>query len=285
MSGSGSSQIHRPVLAWAGGYWGWRAGLATAAAILLYLVDRPDEPENGGTALGYALGVAGLGLICWLAWFGIRKRQFGPGRRPLEAWLSAHIYLGLALIVVATLHTGFRWHGNIHTLAFVLMVLVIASGIFGLLIYLRYPVRAAANLGGADRRKLVGEIVALDLECREKALEFDDRALALVRAATGAVQPAPGWSDLVRSRPVLSASTEAAIAHLRGLLRGEAALPPDVVLPLVLALTRRATLVERARRDFRYRLLLTGWRSVHLVLSIGLLVALVVHVVVVFYDW
>ena len=69
-----------------------------------------------------------------------------------------------------------------------------------------------------------------------------------------------------------------------GLLRGEAAASADAVLPLVLTLTRRATLVERARRDFRYRLLLTAWRSVHLELSLGLLAALLIHVVVVFYN-
>ena len=276
-------EIHRPVLDYRGGSWGWRAGLVAAAAGLLYLLDRPDEPANGGTALGYALGTAGLGLTVWLAWYGIRKRQFGPGGRPLEAWLSAHIYLGLALPVVATLHAGFRWHGNIHTLGFALMVLVVLSGIFGLLAYLRYPALAVANLRGADRRKLVAEIVALDLDCQEKSLGFDDRVVALVRAATEAAPPGSGWRDLLQGRAVLGGPTQAAIAHLRGLLLGEAALPPDAMLPLVLALTERATLIERARRDYRYRLLLTAWRTAHLALSIGLLAALTVHVVVVFY--
>jgi len=283
MSEAPPIEIHTPVLAYGRGRWAWRAALVALASVLLYLFDRPDEPPNGGTALGYTLGVVGLGLVCWLAWFGIRKRQFGPGGRPLEAWLSAHIYLGLALLVVATLHTGFHWHGNIHTLGFGLMVLVIASGGFGLLAYLRYPALAAANLDGADRRKLVAGIVALDLDCRERSLSFDDRAVALVRAATEMPRLAPRWGDFIRRDPVLGGPTEAAIAYLRGTLLGEAALPPDAVLPLVLALTQRATLIERARRDFRYRLLLTAWRSVHLVLSIGLLVALISHVVIVFY--
>jgi len=277
------NEIHRPVLVYRGGRWGGAALLLAAAALALYLFDRPDEPANGGTALGYVLGVIGLGLIFWLAWYGIRRRQYGPGGKPLEAWLSAHLYLGLALPIVATLHTGFRWHWNIHGLAFVLMVLVVLSGLFGLYAYLRYPARAAVNLDGADRRRLAAEIAALDLDCRDKALGFDDRTLALVTAATERGSPGTGWR-LRRGGGVLDGATEAAIDHLRGLLRGEAALVPDAVLPLVLALTRRATLVERARRDFRYRLLLTAWRSVHLVLSLGLLAALTIHVVVVFYN-
>jgi hypothetical protein len=284
MSVPAPTEIHRPVLAYQNGRWAWRAALVAAVAMLLYAFDRPDEPPNGGTALGYALGVTGLGLIFWLAWLGVRRRQFGPGGRPLEAWLSAHIYLGLALLIVATLHTGFRWHWNIHSVGFGLMVLVILSGGFGLLAYLRYPALAAANLDGADRRQLVAQIVALDLDCRNKALGFDDRALALVRAATGMFRPAPGWREILRRDPVVSGPTETAIAYLRGTLRGEAALPPDTVLALVLALTQRAALIERARRDFRYRLLLTAWRPVHLALSIGLLVALIMHVVIVFYN-
>ena len=276
------AEIHRPVLAYRGGRWAVGALLHTAASLLLYLVDRPDEPANGGTALGYGLGTVGLGLIAWLAWYGIRRRQYGPGRKPLEAWLSAHLYLGLALLFVATLHTGFRWHWNIHSFAFGLMVLVVLSGLFGLYSYLRYPSRAAVNLDGADRRKLAAEIAAIDLDCRDKALGFDDRALALVTAATG--QASLGGRR-ARDGSVLDGRTEAAIGYLRQLLQGETALSPDAVQPLVLALTRRATLVERARRDFRYRLLLTAWRSVHLVLSLGLLAALVIHVVVVFYNW
>ena len=94
-----------------------------------------------------------------------------------------------------------------------------------------------------DRRKLVAEIVALDLDCREKSLGFDDRVVALVRAATEAAPPGSGWRDLLQGRSVLGGPTQAAIAHLRGLLLGEAALPPDAMLPLVLALTVHVVVV------------------------------------------
>ena len=54
------------------------------------------------------------------------------------AWLSAHVYLGLSLLVIATLHTGFHFGWNIHMLAYVLMCLVIASGGFGVFSYARH---------------------------------------------------------------------------------------------------------------------------------------------------
>ena len=53
-----------------------------------------------------------------------------------------------ALIVIATLHTGFQFGWNVHTLAYVLMMLVILSGMFGIAAY----VDAAAGAQQQSRR-------------------------------------------------------------------------------------------------------------------------------------
>ena len=84
-------------------------------------------------------GTIGAGLIVWLALLGIRKRAMTRGRWSLKAWTSAHVYLGLALIVIGTLHTGFQFGWNVHTLAWVLMMLVIVSGIYGISVYAMLP--------------------------------------------------------------------------------------------------------------------------------------------------
>src|SRR5690606_17526693 len=110
--------------------------VVAAAALLAYGLHQPVGIPSGGTWLGYVLGSAGALLILWLMWFGVRKRRYGPGRVKLEAWLSGHVYLGLSLLVVATLHTGFQFGWNVHTLAYGLMLAVIASGIFGLYAYI-----------------------------------------------------------------------------------------------------------------------------------------------------
>src|SRR5690606_30797663 len=97
-------------------------------SILLYAWPVYAEPRNGGTWQGYTLGTIGALLIGWLLWLGVRKRRYAKGSGTVQGWVSAHVYLGSALLVVATLHAGFQLGWNIHSLAYLLMVAVILSG-------------------------------------------------------------------------------------------------------------------------------------------------------------
>src|SRR5271168_910931 len=163
-----SDPAHRSFLSWRDYYYARIAGGMSVLAGLAYVMDRPDGPPNGGTLLGYFLGTLGMGLIIWLAWFGIRRRRYG-GTQGLQGLLSAHVWLGVALLVLATLHAGFQLHWNVHGLAFVLMVLVVASGVFGAFAFWRYPPLMTANRGGSTLGGLAAELAALDARCLELA--------------------------------------------------------------------------------------------------------------------
>ncbi|MDB5363847.1 MAG: hypothetical protein JWO51_5144 [Rhodospirillales bacterium] len=281
-------EIHRSVLTYRRGLYGKIALLLVAVSILLYALHAPAGGiANGGTWVGYLLGTIGLALIVWLGWFGIRRRQYGPKMFLLEEWLSAHVYLGLALVVTATLHTAFRFGWNVHTLAYGLMVVVILSGAFGLYAFRRYPAAMTKNRNGTPYKSLIEAIVALDFECRELAMSFDDETAALVYQATCTL-PAFRFRDLSsreRVSPTLEAPARAAIARLRALVGKTYSADQANVMPLVQALTNRALAVARLRRDQRYRVLMQIWRVIHLPLTVGLLVALGIHVLAVFYFW
>ena len=154
-----------------------------AVSILAYAIHDPLGKPNGGTWLGYTLGGFAAVLIVWLAWFGVRKRQYGVGKLLLEDWASAHVYLGLSLLVIATLHSGFQFGINIHTLAYALMVLVIGSGAFGLYAYMRYP-RLRSVKRGAGALGDVWELVAgMSRDCFEIARDLPDEVYGLVEVA------------------------------------------------------------------------------------------------------
>src|SRR5690606_28581572 len=101
--------MHASFLTYANKRWLWVALVLVLGCLLAYGWHEPvGAPPNGGTWLGYTLGTIGALLILWLLWFGIRKRRYGSGGGPLRGWLSAHVYLGTALALVALLHSGFQ---------------------------------------------------------------------------------------------------------------------------------------------------------------------------------
>ena len=115
--------LHESFLSHAGGRWLKLGLLLIAASIAAYAWHDPAAGPNGGTWLGYTLGTIGALLILWLALLGARKRSYRSNLGTVKGWTSAHVWLGLSLLIIATLHSGFQFGWNIHTFAWALMVL------------------------------------------------------------------------------------------------------------------------------------------------------------------
>ncbi len=293
-------------------------GLCTAA-IVAYALHRPPEPPNGGTWLGYTLGGLSAALVVWLALFGVRKRRYAGTRNRLAAWLSAHVYLGGALVVLGTLHSGLQVGWNVHTLAYVLMLLTILSGFYGLYAFVGYPRLLSANRAGTTPDAMLAEVAALDRECLELADQVSPEAHQVVlrsieeTAIGGSVRdqlfadPArrassaglsKGLEDVrrkiearvARAAPVIAEveNTElTAIGFLAGQVMADGSGPErlEKIRRLFDLITRKRALVERLQRDVQYRARLEFWLYLHVPLSVALLAALVTHVWSVFFYW
>jgi hypothetical protein len=100
------------------------------------------EARPGGVQpVGLAMGIAG-GLIClfeFFLWPRKHLRAWRLGRT--QVWMRAHIWLGLLAVPLLVLHTGFRWGGTLSTVLMVLFLVVIASGVWGLVVQQFLPVR------------------------------------------------------------------------------------------------------------------------------------------------
>ena len=239
--------------------------------------------QNGGTWLGYTLGTIGALLIVWLMFFGIRKRRYGPGDFSLKAWLSAHVYLGLSLIVVATLHAAFQVGWNVHTLAYVLMLLVIASGIWGVVNYARLPQRMTENRRGLTFKAMQQELAEIDRQCVTLANQLGEEYDAAVQISRERSRLGGSAWRLLSGRDSRCGAVQALAMVER--LATERTGFGDKPSVLVAALSRKAALLQRARRDLRYKALMDVWLHVHVPLSFALLAALIAHIVSVFYYW
>jgi hypothetical protein len=269
---------HSSFLTHAGYRWLKVAAAVCLVAILAYaLVDQQPRP-NGGSWLGYTLGTIGALLILWLSLLGVRKRAMTPGRWSLKSWTSAHVYLGLALIIIATLHCGFQFGWNVHTLAYVLMTLVILSGVYGVIAYVALPRTLSAGREGLTEDQMLEGLRAVDRQLHEAAQPL---AQADAQPVLAALQQDPlkvgAWQRLSGHYP--KCATRHAIDTLAG-FRGKAAL--DKVEAL---LVRRLSMLDRMRRHMRTKALIEAWLFVHIPLTIALFAALAAHIVSVFFYW
>ena len=150
------------------------SALLAALATIAYVLSNPAVGHYGGTWLGYTLGSIGAAIIVFLLWFGVRKRQYRSSAIDLKSWLSAHVYLGILLIVIVTLHTGFELGWNVHSLAYVLMLIVIFSGFYGVYAYLRFPRLMTEKMGEDTLDNLFLKIGDADVQMRQIALLLPD---------------------------------------------------------------------------------------------------------------
>ena len=262
--------------------WLKRAGALCLVAILAYAFIDVQPRPNGGTWLGYTLGTIGLLLIVWLSLLGLRKRTMTRGAWSLKAWTSAHVYLGLALIVIATLHTGFEFGWNIHTLAYALMLLVIASGLFGVVVYAVLPAALSNNREEMTQPQMVEALSAVDRQLQTAAQPLDPHWAGQVLAALGEGAFTGGlWSRLAGGKR--SGATQQALAAFNLASTDEAADPALVRVEALLQ--RRAAQLARMRRHLRLKALLEVWLYVHVPATFALIAALTAHVISVFYFW
>lgn len=260
------------------------SALLAALAIIAYALSRPAVGHYGGTWLGYTLGSVGAAIIFFLLWFGVRKRQYQSSAIDLKSWLSAHVYLGVLLIIIVTLHTGFELGWNIHSLAYVLMLVVIFSGFYGVYAYLRFPRMMTEKMGEDTLESLFLKIADLDQEARKIALQLPDEINRAVLNASQQTRIGGGFFQQLsgRQKNCPTASALLTIQNLGATLKDEHA---KTNRELYFQMLSKQTLVNRAREDVMFRARLAVWLYFHVPLSIALLAALIAHIVSVFFYW
>lgn len=268
------------------GYQNWRyAKVATwigTASLLAYFLDDSLGGRNGGTWIGYGLGVAATGLAAWLAWFGVRKRRYGSGTFPLVGWMSAHVYLGVAVILVATLHSGFEFELNMHFISYGLLMVVSVSGVVGLVIYTYAPTAMTSNANGLTTEEMFVEIAEINRDLRQTGSLLSDDINRLIRRSVQKAELGGGFWRLLIGR-YRDTHTDEALAEISEQASGFSSAEAEAGRRLVTLLARKVEALQKLRRHIQYKAWMDVWLYVHVPMTIAFLIALIGHVLFIFY--
>ena len=252
------------------------------ASLLVYVVDEPPGGRSGSSWTGYGLGTLAAGIIFWLMWLGVRKRDYTATGAPLKGWVSAHVYLGTMLLFLVPLHSAFEFGMNVHTLAYALMSVVVFSGILGVCFYALVPTSMTRNRNNITLDAMLERIAEIDSECRIAAEGLPDYyAQAVVTSIDQTRIGGALRSQLSGQDP--GCGTTRAMKSLRMSeidLDGEA---KEQERKLVELIARKELLLKQIRRDIRFKGLLDLWLIVHVPFAFATCAALIVHVFVVFW--
>ncbi len=268
--------------------WLW-VGLVVAIASLWFFPwgDR-FWSHIGGTWYGYTLGTVGALLILWLTLLGLRKRAITPGSWNLRGWTSAHVYLGLALMFIGTLHTGFQFSWNVHTLAWALMMFVIISGFFGVIAYWWLPRSLSANRfdedGAITEKSMIERLRSLDRQIHDAAQPLEPDAAALVFAS---LDQDPFFGGFINrlSGKYPGCKTRKASSELRRQRAFRPKLADDPLDKVDALLTSKEATMGRLRKHLRLKSWLQVWLFIHVPVTFALIAALSAHIVSVFFYW
>ena len=293
--------FHQNILAYQKYYYLKISLVMVTISLVLFFTHGDISLANGGTWQGYVLGTMSAILIIWLALLGIRKRRYSSVFGSVQGWTSAHIYLGLALVVITTLHSAFQVGINVHTLAYVLLLIVVVSGIIGMYFYISLPKSISSNLINKSRNSFFKEIAELN----EQAIECSSKCSVDIQGAVGsAIERTSIGGGLMtqllgfdNSKMLLESNRQTynlvgnkdqktiisfvADSVPKARKKDEAANLQD----LLSLLCRRQYLLGKIRQDIQYKALLDVWLYVHIPTTAVLIVALLIHIFSVFFYW
>src|SRR5207302_7715642 len=171
------------------------------------LLQKPSEHHRvGGTPLGLIFGTIALSIFVFAALLGARKKVVLWRIGTVQRWLRAHIWLTLLTIPLVILHSGFRLGGPMTTLIVVLYIIVMVSGIYGLILQHYMPAIMMEQLPAESVYEQVPHIRA---QIVAAATKMRDSLKPAPPTKPDAGAPAPSPAKVVTAGSTPMASTAA----------------------------------------------------------------------------
>jgi len=240
---------------------------------------------NGATFVGLLYGVLGLLAILLLMYYGIRKRTYNTTFGTLKGWLSFHIYIGVLTLVIVPMHAGFKFGINVHSLSFLLMAIVVLSGLFGTYFYINFPVKFTKygkellyDEFDDEINKFINQMYILSKKKSKFFVQKCEEAISY-----GVPKGQKAWQIIfnIGSKNATSESDYSTQIN-KDLHKIQESERDDYQRLAVLSL-QKIELQNRFLAQMRIKNILEVWLYIHLPVSFAMLVALTIHIVSVIY--
>src|SRR6266699_1147491 len=213
---------------------GWAlASLAIfVTSLVLYVLYTWSDPRDprGGSAIGLLFGVIGFGFMIFAAALGARKRvpTWRIGRA--KSWMRGHLWLGLLALPLILFHGGFHFGGTLTRVLMWLLIVTVASGVYGALLQNSIQRKMTADIPLETIYDEISHVRGLLREEADRAIESLCGNLGTAKNSAEEVQRAGGFTALrpiaasavpLRTSAAVSAGASAAVApapeiHLPG---------------------------------------------------------------------
>jgi hypothetical protein len=165
--------------------WAVASLLILGASLLLYGIYRAPSSgvPMGGTAPGLVFGSLGFAFMIFAALLGARKKVpvWRVGRA--QTWMRGHLWLGLLSLPLIVFHSGFRYGHGLSAELMTLLIVVVASGVFGAALQ-HYMPRVMTR--EVTMETIYEEIEHVRAQLREEAEELFTQATAVTPKAAAA---------------------------------------------------------------------------------------------------
>src|SRR5256714_773638 len=172
------------------------------------LLQKPSEYRNaGGTPLGLIFGTIALSIFIFAALLGVRKKIVLWRIGTVQRWLRAHIWLTLLTIPLVFLHSGFRLGGPMTTFIIILYLVVMVSGIYGLVLQNYVPTIMMERLPAESVYEQIPHIRA-QLVAAATKMRDSFKPAPPTKPDAGAPAPSPAKAVTTGSAPMASTAAD-----------------------------------------------------------------------------
>jgi len=203
--------------------WAIAALAILAISLIVYFIYALNSPQGsrGGSVIGLLFGIIGFAFMIFAALLGARKRvpTWRLGRA--QTWMRGHLWLGLLALPMILFHGGFHFGGTLTRLLMWLLIVTVASGVFGAALQHYIPRVMTGDVPLETIYDEIGHVRSLLREEADRAMEIVCGSLSFPKSTLEETQRAGGFTALrpiaatavpLRTSAAFSAGASAAVA-------------------------------------------------------------------------